>query len=292
MLLVEKALKSKNTNMTNLYDSLLERLSGREYGNYFACLCPFHPDRSPSCFVYEDGFRCAACGKRGSLKQLDRKIGSHFRPTKNDTVSNVLPNWKRWEFEYGDLQGIAEHAHKTLKRFPQFQGYLKKRRINEYIEKGFLGYCDGWVTIPVRDVAGKIIDIACRAVKGKGGTRYVVRPSKVAGHPAFCPNWKETLASETIYVVYGLVDALGLAIMGFPVVTGMTGKSLSAELLLPLRKKFLIVPDAGEEREAHLLANQLGWRGRVKELNYPVGTKDCAGVREMYGDEILKELLQ
>lgn len=274
----------------SLYDSLQERLENvRCYSDYFMASCVFHSDRNPSLMVHEDGFKCLSCNAKGSLNRLEQKIGSHFRPSHN-TVSNILPNWKRWEFEYGDLQGIAEHAHKTLKRYPQFQGYLKKRRIHEYIEKAFLGYCDGWLLVPVYDMAHNLVDIVCRAVNGKGGTRYVIRPKNEI-RPCFCPNWKETLASDQIYVVYGIVDALGLAIMGLPVVTGMTGKSLNADLLLPLRKRFIILPDAGEEREAHKLANQLGWRAKVKELSYPTGTKDCAGVRELYGDEVLQDLL-
>lgn len=274
---------------TNLYESLMERMDGRQYSNYFACLCPFHDDHTPSMFVYEDGAHCKTCGRSWSLKQVERKIGSHFRPSR-DTVSNILPNWKRWEFEYGDLQGIAEHAHKTLKRYPQFQGYFKKRRINGYIEKAFLGFIDGWITVPVYDGSSKMVDMVVRGIK-KGDTRYVVKPQKNAPRPLYVPNRAILDKADQIYVVYGIVDALGLAIMGLPVVTGMTGKSLNAELLLPLRKRFIILPDAGEEREAHLLANSLGWRARVKELSYPTGTKDPAGVREMYGDAVLQELL-
>lgn len=276
----------------SLYENLMERLDGRQYSNYFAAKCVFHNDSNPSMFVYEDGaFYCASCGKKGSLRFLENKIGSHFRPTR-DTVSNILPNWRRWEFEYGDLQGIAEHAHKTLKRYPQFQGYLKKRRIDEYIEKGILGYCDGWLTVPIFDSLGKMVDILVRGIKGKGETRYVVKPNKNAPRPLFVPSRAIVAESDQIYVVYGIMDAIGLSLMGYGVVTGMTGKSLNADLLLPLRKRFIILPDAGEEREAHLLANQLGWRARVKELSYPMGTKDPAGVREMYGDEMLKEMLQ
>lgn len=274
--------------MTSLYDSLLERLSGREYSNYFACLCPYHSDHSPSCFVYEDSFRCAACGARGSLKKLDQKIGSHFRPSRN-TVSNILPQWSRW----GDtLEEIADSAHRTLKKFPQFQRYMKRRKIDAYIEKGNLGYRDGWLVVPVYDRAGGLVDIACRATRGKGCSRYVLKPGKNEIRPCFCPDWKDTLASDQVYVVYGMLDAIGLSLIGLPVVTGLTGKSLNAELLAPLRKRFIILPDRGEERDAHQLANQLGWRGRVKELDYPDECKDPAGVRELYGDEMLKEMLQ
>src|SRR5690349_21285274 len=106
--------------MNNLYESLLERLEGHPYNNYFACVCPFHDDHNPSMFVWEDGwFKCSACGKRGSHSFLDKHIGSHFHPA-SPIKSVVLPTWRKWESEYGSLEGIAEAAHKSLKRHPAF----------------------------------------------------------------------------------------------------------------------------------------------------------------------------
>lgn len=275
----------------NLYDSLLERMNGRQYSNYFAVCCPFHDDHNPSMFVYEDGAFCRACNHTWSLVQVDRKIGSHFRPSRNDTVSNILPQWKTWEKKYGDLQGIAESAHKTLKQFTQFQSYYKKRKCEKFIDQGVLGFIMGWATIPVLDRDGRIIDIVVRATKGKGDTRYVVKPDEKRVRPLYCPNWKRVESSDTVYVVYGIFDAISLELLNLPVVTGITGKSLSAELLSTLRKRFIIVPDLGEERDAHRLANQLGWRGRVKELSYPDEIKDPSGVREQYGNEYLLNLI-
>lgn len=268
----------------------MERMDGREYNGYFATRCVFHNDTNPSLFVYEDGYRCASCGAKGSLKRLEQKIGSHFHPTRSNTVSNILPNWRRWEFEYGDLQGIAEHAHKTLKRYPQFQGYLKKRRINEYIENAFLGFIDGWLTIPVYDATGKMADMVVRGIK-KGDTRYVVKPQKNAPRPLYVPSWDLLAKSDTCYVVFGILDAISLAVMGIPSATGMSGKSINPELLLPLRKRFIIVPDLGEEREGHILANSLGWRARVHEISYPIGTKDVNDIHVQYGADEVRNLI-
>lgn len=273
----------------SLYENLMERLSGREYSNYFACLCPFHSDHSPSLFVYEDGYRCASCGAKGSLKRLEQKVGSHFHPSR-DTVSNILPNWKRWEFEYGDIQGIAEHAHKTLTRFPQFQGYFKRRKIDGYIEKGFLGYNQGWITVPCYDATGKMVDLVVRGIK-KGETRYVVKPNKNAPRPLYVPDWKLVNQSESVIVVYGIFDAISLAVLGYPVITGMSGKAINPELLMPLRKRFTIIPDLGEEKDAHILANQLGWRAKVHEIDHPGQTKDINGIHEHYGVEVVHEAL-
>lgn len=126
----------------NLYDSLLERLEGSPYTGYFACLCPFHDDHKPSFFVYEESsnpnweYQCRSCGVHGSLKYLDKKIGFHFIPNqRNDTVSKILPAWHKWEQMYGDLEGIVDAAHKSLKRHTPYQTYFKKRKIYEFVEQ-------------------------------------------------------------------------------------------------------------------------------------------------------------
>lgn len=280
--------------MPNLYNSLLERLEGRQYSNYFACFCPFESHKSPAMLVYDDGlFVCLSCGRKGTHVYLDKKIGSHFIPTqKLDTVSRVLPTWRKWESRYGDLEGIVEHAHHSLKKFHQFQAYFKVRKIEGYIDEGHLGFCDGWATFPVYDKHGRLVDIVVRSTSNKSVTRYVVMPkSSTDLRPLYCPSWKALEASETVYVVYGIIDAISMHLCGLPVVTGMGGKSLSAELLRPLHKKMVILPDDGEEAEAHKLANQLGWRAHVKEINYPYECKDPDGIRREFGNTALLNLI-
>ena len=149
---------------SHIYNSLLERLEGRLYQTYFSCFCPFEEHKSPALLVYEDGYVCLSCHKTGTLKFLDKTIGSHFSPTqRSDTVSRVLPQWRRWEQKYDDLEGIVDYAHQSLKRYPQFQTYFKKRKIHEYIDKGMFGYIDGWILFPVYNVDGKrIVDIVVR----------------------------------------------------------------------------------------------------------------------------------
>lgn len=277
----------------NLYDSLMDRMNGQQYSHYFVACCPYHHETHPSFFVYEDGTaRCASCHKFVTHAQLDRFLGSHFRPIQSNTVStNILPAWKSWDQQYGGLDGIVEYAHQNLKRYPQYQNYFKKRKIDDYIDPGRLGFITGWCLFPVSDVKGQIVDLVVRASKGKGDTRYVVQPKKNAPRPLYVPNWASVQASETIYVVYGIIDAIALALCGVPVVTGITGKSLNPELLSPLHKRFVILPDYHEEDSAHQLANSLGWRARVKQLLFPDNTKDVDDVRREYGNEYLLNLI-
>ena len=281
--------------MSNLYESLMERMDGRAYNNYFSCFCPYDRHQSPAMLVFEDGmFKCLSCNKIGTHKQLSRDLGSHFIPQRrDDTVSQVLPRWKRWEDKYGDLEGIADAAHSSLKRFPQFQTYFRKRKIYEYATEGQLGYLDGWACFPVFDNNGKVLDIVVRNTgRSNGEIRYVVHPDYSSSiRPLYVPSWSQVNQSEIIYIVYGIIDAISLHLAGLPVVTGVTGKSLSPDLLKPLRKRFVIVPDDGEEPEAHKLANSLGWRAKVKKISFPDGCKDPDDIRKHFGNEYLLQAL-
>jgi len=279
----------------SLYDSLITKLDGRPYSNYFACFCPFDTHKTPAMLVYDDGFFvCLSCGRKGTHAQLSKKVGSHYRPPIQDyTVSRLLPSWRKWERDYGDLPGIVYTAHKSLKRHPQFQTYLKKRKIDDYIDEGVLGFLDGWITFPVFDCRRQIVDIVVRSTSTKSDTRYVVAPSASSDYrPLYCPSWKRVEEAQTVYVVYGIVDSISLHLAGLPVVTGITGKSLNADVLRPLGKRFIILPDDGEEDAAHKLANKLGWRAAVKELDYPDDEhKDPDSVRRDFGNQTLLQLV-
>jgi DNA primase len=279
--------------MPNLFDALLERMEGRKYSNYFSAFCPFDRHKAPALLVYDDGmFVCLSCGKKGSLKYLDKVTGSHFIPQRNDTVSQVLPRWRKWEEKYDDLEGIVQAAHRNLKRYPKFQVYFKKRKIEEFIDEGVLGYLDGWICFPVFETSGKIVDIVVRSSTNRDDIRYVISPIGIHSHTfLYIPSWETVNAAQTVYVVYGIIDAISLHLVGLPVVTGVTGKSLSPDLLKPLGKRFIIVPDMGEETEAYKLANKLGWRARVKEVAYPQDTKDTDDIRRQFGNEYLLQAL-
>lgn len=274
--------------MPNLYDSLMERMEGREYSNYFSAFCPWDSHATPALLVFDDGMvKCLSCNKIWSHAQLDKKIGSHYSPKqRNDTVSKVLPQWRKWEEKYGDLEGIADAAHKTLKAHSVFQTYFKKRKIYEFVDMGSLGIIDSWATFPVRDRENKLVDIVVRNIGNKSITRYVVSPNQEVRH-LYVPSWEKVLASQTIYVVYGIIDSISLHLAGLPSLTGITGKSLNAELLRPLNKRYVIIPDKDEEKEARMLVNDLGWRAKLKEIDWPEGTKDTDDIRRKFGNEYL-----
>lgn len=275
-----------------LYDSLLKRMDGHPYNGYFMSVCPFHDDHSPSLLVHENGYCCKACGARGSLNRLERKIGQGFRSFRlRDTVS-FLPRWKSWEREYGDLEGVVDFAHNNLLKNAKYKKYYENRKCDGFIEEGRLGFISPWAVVPVFDRSGDVVDVVVRSTSERTGNRYVIAPSgNDESRPLYVPNWKRVMSSDVVYVTLGIFDAISFELCGLPAVTGITGKSVPIELLLSLQKRFIIVPDRHEESDAHRIANSLGWRCRVKELQFPEGTKDPDDIRRIYGNSFLKEMI-
>lgn len=276
--------------MSLLYQQLQERLQGHSYNGYFACICPFHDDHSPSCFVYEDGrYQCRTCGANGTLEYLNRYLGGHdVKVSKGKSL--VLPAWRKWEQQYGDLTGIATHAHEICKRFPSEMWYLKERKIDQFFELGYFGMIDNWCLFPVFDDKHKIQNIVVRHTKKKD-VRYAIKHIEDNKPLLYVPNWQRVKESDTIYIPFGIIDSWAFEAIGLASCTGITGKSLSAELLAPLGKEIVFVPDENEEKEAHQLANKLGWKAHVKQLMYGDGEKDPDQVRRFHGNEYLLSLI-
>lgn len=272
------------------YSQLQEKLNGHPYNGYFTSLCVFHSDHSPSFFVWEDGrYRCKTCGASGTNEYLLRYLGGHEVKAKKGK-SQVLPQWIAWENKWGDLEGIARHAHESCKRYPQWMFYFKERKIDEFFELGYFGYIEGWVTFPVFDEKRKIQNIVARHTKRKD-VRYAIKHLE-DNHPIlYCPNWNRVKNSEVVYVPFGIIDSWAFESLRLASVTGITGKSLSAELLKSLGKQIVIIPDEWEENEAYGIANLLGWRGRVKRISYPEGVKDPDGLRTRFGNEYLLQVI-
>lgn len=272
----------------SLYTSLQERLNGHIYNGYFACLCPFHDDHSPSFFVREDGSwycKSNSCHSHGkTLEQLERKLGGHDVKVQKGK-SQVLPRWREWENKYGDLEGIADFAHRHAEHW-----YFKERKIDEFFELGYFGSLDNWVLFPVFDIKHKIQNIVVRHTKKKD-VRYAIKHTEENKPLLYCPNWRRVQESDTIFIPFGIIDSWAFEACNLASVTGITGKSLSAELLAPLNREIVFIPDYGEEKEAHQLANRLGWKAHVKRLKYEDNEKDPDQVRRFHGNEYLLSLI-
>jgi hypothetical protein len=109
----------------------------------------------------------------------------------------------------------------------------------------------------------------------------------------YVPSWKRCNAKDTIYVTFGIIDAVTLYAAGFASMSTTTGKRINPSAFDNIRKSIIIVPDSGEEQEALKLAAKLGWRGKVLQLDYPDGCKDINDLlwKKNFTFEQLKEMI-
>lgn len=260
--------------ITVTFDEIVGRLKDvQPYGRYVLARCEFHSDSDPSMLVFRDGwFRCLGCGRVGKLEVLWSKL--------NGVASTVTPE-KKTSFRpptYGhDLEELCYQAHCDLMQFPSFKWYLETRRLDDRIETNEIGYWQGWYSFPVRDEEGAFKTAVFRAaphVQETTKLRYWC--SSVP--QMYVPDWFVVRRAKALFVVYGIMDALTLSSLRFPVVTSTAGNNtFHPEWLDSFRVPIYIIPDAGEETEAMKLANSLAWRGKVLRLNYPLGEKDPNG---------------
>lgn len=281
--------------MNEIYEALQEQLDDVHlYDGYFMALCPFHDDSKPSFMVHEDGYYCKSCRASGKLEYLEKYLGHKVIEIKPRFKSApVLPQWRKWMEQYESIEEIARTAHGLIQRHGYLGSFFVRRGISQFIDKGMFGWLDWWNLFPVFDQEHNVIDIVVRGEKSKGGTKYVLlkKQEERVTPPLYVPDWEQVLAEKIVYVVYGIIDAWALHSIGLPVVTGTTGQSLSAKLLAPLNKHWIIVPDRKEEESAWKLKVQLGYPAEVRELDWPYPCKDPDEVRMKYGHTALIRLL-
>lgn len=265
--------------MSIAYSDFLSVLpKAQEHSHYLTGVCPFHDDTDPSLLVFDDGwFQCLGCGRHGRWETLWNRL-------KGQPVQ-IMPErrtfWGTPRLSPEQVEEVCYQGHEDLMRFPSLGWYLEMRGITSRIESNELGYWEGWYTIPVTDRDGNFVTGVLRAaphVQRVTGERYWMR-----GAPAmYVPDWNLIERNGFLFVVYGMIDALVLASLRLPVVTSTAGqKKFDPEWLESYRKRIIIVPDQGEELSASALASRLGWRGKVKRLDYPYGIKDPAGFAEI-----------
>jgi len=263
-------------------DSIAERLPQvTRYDGYIAGLCPFHDDHRPSLLVYdkdptarEGWFRCLACGEQGTWSRLYDALGGVALQTVGTGASSyglpIVPKTKEGQ------EHLALNAHEAVMKNRAMRWYWELRGVEERIESDLLGYWDGWATIPVYNRYGDFDALVLRAgrhIQEETGLRYLS-----PGTPTlFVPDWPLFLRARSVFIVYGMIDALALAVLRLPVATPTSGKdSFKPEWLSDLPARVCFVPDQGEEETALKHANAIGGRGRLVTLSYPGELADPA----------------
>ncbi len=281
---------------------LLDRLQGvHEYKGYWSALCPFHDDTKPSLLIYPDGwYRCTACGAKGDMRSLDRQVAGWAVPSVKKHTESFNP--PKPAFDDPNISQVEKKSkteqyiyicHQTLKKFEEQLGwYLRLRGLENRVEPQILGWDAGWYTVPVYDVDHKFQGYVARAdqsIQQTTGMRYYSPQEEML----YIPDWPLVKANSYMFIVYGILDALTLADMRFPVATGTTGKTINPDLFEKFRTRIIVIPDKGEETDAITLVGQLGWRGKLGKLQYPDDCKDANDYfRTKKRERLLTELVR
>lgn len=259
-----------------ILDDLQELLEAKHYGKYLAARCIFHDDSHASLMIYEDYYRCLACDKQGSTQGLLKQLNSgnirllSYSSEDNNTNGYVPNPFTRW-LRHKTLKQVLKSAWETLNDFPALGRYItEERQISEKTRRAIgVGYVDDYYTFPIFGSDRKIVGAFARARSGK--SRYFI-PKGQDPNLIYAPRSEER--NRAIFLTFGGIDAISLCELGYAARSTTTGKRIAPEAFNHIRKKIIIIPDYGEEKEAYELASRLGWRGKVEIPPYPDKCKD------------------
>jgi len=251
---------------------------------YLLLRCPWHDDRQPSMLAFSDGwFRCkgAECGRTGRLEVLyDALVSPGAAPNgRAEHAKGHSPRLPPAE----DTETIARlvwTAHDVLMRNESFRWYLELRGVADRVETAGLGWHEGWITVPILTDDRQVRGVMLRATKlteKMTGFRFVQPEGQ---RPMlYCPDWElVNKQNGTLFVAFGMFDALALSSLRFSVVTTTGGShTFNPKWLDNMRRRVVILPDAeGDDEPARKLSSALGWRGSVMRLPYTDELRDPA----------------
>lgn len=261
------------------------------HGDYLSACCVFHEDNNPSMLVFDNGFKCLSCNERGSLQKLLTELNRSDFVKRDRVFSKSGTPWGRL-LSARSIPELAWDAHQLIKRNPSQGYYLRRRGIAEAIDELRLGWMEGYYFFPILSKTKQVIGLVIRggeSIEQLAGTTYLIPPDQPP--MLYVPSWKLIEEQEEIRLVYGIIDAITLFLLGKAVVTGSAGKFSNPELLDSIRKPIIIIPDHNEDEDGLKLASNLGWRGKVNRILYPEDSKDCNDLFLKHGEQYLLSVI-
>jgi hypothetical protein len=248
-----------------------------QYGNYLVACCPFHDDSKPSFMVYQDTYKCLSCGAFGQTNKLLERLGKVVRtpnPYRGEPLGSPNP-FSKW-MKDKTLKKTLWVAWETINQNLGLGNYITHDRgIDEKYRKLLgIGYIDDWYTIPMRDRNGIIIGAIARKGRDNSSISKYVLPHGTNPNLLYIPNQTRIKNAPFLIVTFGILDAVVLAIMGYPAASTISGKHLSPVAVASYRLPIFIIPDQHEEADGMISAQGLGWRGYTLKIDWPERCKD------------------
>ena len=263
-------------------DEIASKLDwSHNYETYVVALCPFHEERRPSFFVYPDRYYCRSCEAKGWTSNLLEKLKG--APVSHKKAPNINNPFTRWAKD----RRLPETLKLAWQNGPSV--YLRERGIDDKTQKALgIGYLEDWVTFSIRDKRGKIVGAIARAGEGNNSIAKYITPRNQDVNLLYVPSWERLERKKTIYLTFGIIDAVSLYCMGAASISTTCGMQMDVSYLDHIRKRIIFISDKGEEAAAQKFAGQMSWRGGVMKCNWPENMKD---VNEIFVSKYKNELL-
>jgi hypothetical protein len=277
----------------------VQEIAGGEYRGkgYLHLNCPYHNDEHASLVLYPDGwFHCLANCESGRIEWLYEKLtGESNTQTSFKRSKSLKGRPPKLPRNAGSLEDLVESAHeRMLPDTSMYRMYAEARGIDSMIPACKLGWYQGWLTIPIYGKEGNFNGLILRAgpqAQEETGLRFTQPTGQQS--MAYSPSWDICRSAESIFIPFGLVDAISIGSLGFPAITTTGGaKSFRPEWFDEYRVRLYAIPDEGEDSQAYRLAKKLGWRGKVVRLAFPDGHKDINDLLVSGQVHILESLLK
>lgn len=285
--------------MASLADVLRQTLDVRQDdGEEWLCICPFHPDTSPSfrVNVVKGLYICYACGAKGGRSSLMTRLGISARGPRTDPS----------KIRHRALAMRSEAPRRRSKALPLPETVLTSFRAIEtdyWAQRGFspdvvekfdLGYdiTTNAATIPVRTSSGDLVAIIRRHLDPNPRLKYRYPKGFSISQHLWGAHAVET---NHVAIAEGPLDAVALWDAGVPAVAlmGCRMSRFQERILkgLDLTTVTLFLDNDRAGREAaDRIADRLASSFIVKRVRYPrgVGAKDPGELdlsvrKEMYG---------
>jgi hypothetical protein len=280
---------------------------------YFMTWCPWHPDEEQMSLMVRPGdpmdsrgrehtgyWRClAGCGV-GGVDDLWRKLKGWSRPRQRRVPTAISWSDIPLTGDVEQLERVIQTGHMLIKSYPELSWYVRQRGLEDRIDPCFLGNYNGWITIPVFTRNGTLRTVVARStppVQEVSGRRFHSPPLPPA---LFVPDWSLTERRSSVFVVFGMFDALSLASLRMAGVTPTHGNdSLTVEMIYGCgldKKEIIVIPDqpAHEIETARSRVSVMqaaGLNCKMVLLEYPDGMKDVNDfLRVGRGEDLLAQI--
>jgi len=262
---------------TNIADVIGSVVSLSKAGGLLKGLCPFHQEKNASFTVYTDSFFCFSCRESGDLLSFVQKFYKLDFPQALEWLAQ-----RQGTFEPAP---VVRHEHSNpVPVIPELVTYYNSMLRDEHreyfhsrlfkdetIDREGWGWSGTRFSIPVwagRPQESECLGIRLRKKDGDGGPKYIgIRGSN---DTALYNSWS-LYGEKGAFVHFGEFDSQLCCQDGLPSVSPVNGCGswdTSWNEHFVDKEGIIIIPDVGEEKFGHRLADILGTtRCRVLNLS-------------------------